>query len=164
MPRLPQFLQGVVTWYKNRGLIPPSASRNKVFFLRRRYSLLSFRLPQRILIDITYQLGGSANHLFSMLCFCRISWQTLQPILLCYSLYSAKGSLSHRQRPTGLNAGLTRGKLHHTQTQTTHALDRSAVWAELRIKVKSTKTPWLTQICFMPISLTCNLKRFPFFI
>ena len=31
-----------------------------------------------------YQFGGSANHLFSMLCFCRISWQTLQPITLCY--------------------------------------------------------------------------------
>ena len=35
-------------------------------------------------IDITYQFGGSANHLFSMLCFCRIIWQTLQPITLCY--------------------------------------------------------------------------------
>ena len=51
--------------------------------------------------------GGSANTLFSMLYFCRISWQTLQPITLYYCLlYSVKGSLSHRQRQTGFNAGL----------------------------------------------------------
>ena len=29
-----------------------------------------------------------------------------------------KSSLSHRQQQTGSNAGLTRGKWHHTQTQT----------------------------------------------
>ena len=52
-----------------------------------------------------HQFGGCANHLFSMLCFCRISWQTLQPKTLSYLLYLAKGSLSHRKRQTGSNAG-----------------------------------------------------------
>ena len=45
-------------------------------------------------------------------------------------LYSVKGSLSHRWRRTSLNDVPTRGKQHHTQTQT-RALAHSTVWEKL---------------------------------
>ena len=55
----------------------------------------------------TYWYYISIWRLFSMLWFfCIIIWQTLQPITLCYFLYLAKDSLSHRQWQTDLNAGL----------------------------------------------------------
>ena len=55
---------------------------------------------------VTYQFGGSANHLFSMLCFCRISWQALQPLTLCYLFCAGRKTLLHRQRQMGSNVGL----------------------------------------------------------
>ena len=58
------------------------------FFFNRHYSLLSFRLPQRILIHINSE---ALPITYSVCCvFCRISWQTLQPITLC-CLCSAEG-------------------------------------------------------------------------
>ena len=54
------------------------------FFLTNVTHYWVFGCPSTYWYYISYQFGGSANHLFSMLCFCRISWQTLQPITLCY--------------------------------------------------------------------------------
>ena len=73
----------------------------RLFFVRSTHFFVTdvthycFWLPQRLSILCTYQFEGSANHLFSMVCLCRISCQTLQPITLLF-LYLAKGSFSHR--------------------------------------------------------------------
>ena len=95
-----------------------------ILFLNRRYSLLSFRLPQRILI--LRQFGGSAYHLCCVFVEVADNSTTHNTVIL----YSAKGSLSHRRRHTSSNGGLTRGKRHQTQTC---ALARSTVWAKLHL-------------------------------
>ena len=82
------------------------------FFLNRRFSLLSFWLPQRILI---YNINLEALPItYSVCCVSRISWQTLQPITLCYFVLGKSLSFTWTAA-NGFEHG-TRGKLHHTQT------------------------------------------------
>ena len=64
-------------------------------------------------------------------------------------LHSAKGSLSHRRQQMGLNAGLTRGELHHTQTQTCPSLLDCLVWAHLKLYTPTISQHFLVEcICY----------------
>ena len=53
------------------------------------------------------------------MCFCRISWQTVQPITLCY-FCSRRKTFIHIDTVNGFEPR-TSGKLHHTQTPTVTA-------------------------------------------
>ena len=83
------------------------------FFSNRRYSLTL--LPQLLIRRLCQSPSVS-----------RISWQTLQPITLCYCVFCTQRKfLFHIGRKRVQT--LTRGKLHHTQTP---ALDRLATWTK----------------------------------
>ena len=107
-----------------------------VFFCNRHYSLLSFWLPQHILIlHINFEVLPIT---YSVSCVSTISWQTLQPIKLCYFILGEWLSFTWTAA-NWFNRG-TRGKLYHTQTPTlTTRLSRPSLlfyhkFTKIRIK------------------------------